>query len=222
MKNLSYITFPSDVKSDLKIFREVVSFSRIAFLNTGVVRKAIPEVRENLIKAVGDLDIQMDFISVEESVEAGLDALSPEVEAVYVAPLLGLSAEQFEAVVSGLNRRKLPSFSMVGTSEVERGLHGEARRLFGLIGTGGIAGAILGGAFTGWIVRNRRHGGPAPRLRSGNRKLSGAALRCPPRRGPPATGERTAGRRPEIHRKVRPPAPPCPVRWFGGCSGDES
>ncbi len=123
VKNLSYITFPSDVKSDLKIFREVVSFSRIAFLNTGVVRKAIPEVRENLIKAVGDLDIQMDFISVEESVEAGLDALSPEVEAVYVAPLLGLSAEQFEAVVSGLNRRKLPSFSMVGTSEVERGLH---------------------------------------------------------------------------------------------------
>ena len=29
----------------------------------------------------------------------------------------------------------------------------EARRLFGLIGTGGIAGAILGGAFTGWIVK---------------------------------------------------------------------
>ena len=122
VKNLSYITFPSDVKSDLEIFREVVSFSRVAFLNTGVVGRAIPELRENLLKAVGDLNIKMDFISVEESVEAGLDALSPEVEAVYVAPLLGLSAEQFKSVVSGLTDRKLPSFSMVGTSDVERGL----------------------------------------------------------------------------------------------------
>ena len=63
----------------------------------------------------------VEVIPVEPTVEPALAALPEDVQAVFVAPLLQLSPGEFNRLVSGLIERKLPSYSVVGTSEVKRG-----------------------------------------------------------------------------------------------------
>ncbi len=120
--NLSYITFPADIRYGLDAFLDVVSFKRFAFLHRTAIIEAIPELRQNVLNAVRDLNLIIDFVPVGDSIDAALDALPAGVEAVYVVPLLGLPPSEFEQLVSGLIERKLPSYSVVSTSEVKRGL----------------------------------------------------------------------------------------------------
>ncbi len=121
--NLSYITFPADFKYALKIFQDVVPFRRMAVLSSQAIYEGIPELRSNLIKAAAEtLDLTIEVIPVEQTVEPALAALPEDVEAVFVAPLLQLSPGEFDRLVSGLIERRLPSYSVVGTSEVKRGL----------------------------------------------------------------------------------------------------
>jgi outer membrane protein len=122
VKNLVYITFPSDLGRDLEMFQGVVPFTRLAFLTNSVIAEAIPELRENVIRAARDLDIQIRFVPIEPPTGSPLAGLPDDTEAVFVSPLLGYSEDQVDRVISELTTRRLPSFSAVGTREVERGM----------------------------------------------------------------------------------------------------
>lgn len=122
VKNLSYISFFMDIGHDLAVFREVVSFKRLAFLGSQVELEALPGLKDQLLGVMQENGVEVEFINVGMSVEEALDAISDQVEAVYVAPMLGMAGEEFERLVSGLIQRRLPSFSVLGESEVKRGL----------------------------------------------------------------------------------------------------
>lgn len=51
-----------------------------------------------------------------------LAAITADVEAVYVGPLLRLSSAEFQRLITGLIERRLPSSSFFGKSDVELGL----------------------------------------------------------------------------------------------------
>jgi outer membrane protein len=59
---------------------------------------------------------------VGESVQEALAQLEPDVEAVYLPPLLHLPAEEHDRLVKALIRCRLPSFSLRGRWDVERGV----------------------------------------------------------------------------------------------------
>ncbi len=124
VKNLSYISFPAAVVRDLKVFREVVKFDKITFLLAEYMAKGIPELcgpeREITIEAGSE--VQAEFVVVAESTIEALAKISEDAEAVYVAPLVHLPIDEFDRLVQGLIERKLPSFSLLGETEVERGL----------------------------------------------------------------------------------------------------
>ena len=122
VQNLSYITFPADAGHEIRIFREVVPFKRLAFLHRGVVARAIPGLKERTLDAVEDLGIQIDFVPVETPVEAALESLPDGVDAVFVTPMLGLEKAEMDRLIAGLIERKLPSYSVLGSSEVEQGI----------------------------------------------------------------------------------------------------
>ena len=65
------------------------------------------------------MGVQM--VPVEGSVEAALAALDPNVEAVYILPLLQLSQDDFRRLVEGLNGRGIPTMSWFGEREVNLG-----------------------------------------------------------------------------------------------------
>ena len=122
VRNLVYITFPGDMRRNLEVFLEVVPFTRLAFLTNRVIAEAIPDLRDNVLRAAQGLDVQIRFVPVDPSLEKPLARLSADTEAVFVSPLLGFSEDQVDRVISDLIARRLPSFSAVGTREVKRGM----------------------------------------------------------------------------------------------------
>ena len=57
-----------------------------------------------------------------ERINKTLDAIPDSADAVYVLPLMRFTIDEIEDLALRLNRRKLPSFSMFGRAEVERGM----------------------------------------------------------------------------------------------------
>ena len=122
VKNLNYITFPSDVQRDLKVCREIVPFQKAALLFSQAIGQAIPALWDHYLEQGRAAGIEGVPIPVGDSVEAVLDALPDDIEAVFVALPLGLTTDQLERLAAGLIERRLPSFSALGIDQVEAGL----------------------------------------------------------------------------------------------------
>jgi outer membrane protein TolC len=122
--NLSYVDIRSDldVGADLEAFLEVVHFEKLAILTMKALVDALPQLADNIRRDVAPFGFEPVMIPVGDSIEGIFSALPADAEAVYVAPLLQLSAANFDRLIQGLNERRLPTFSLWGRSEVERGV----------------------------------------------------------------------------------------------------
>ncbi|MCA9751445.1 MAG: hypothetical protein KC591_04590, partial [Gemmatimonadetes bacterium] len=120
--NLAYITAVNHSRRDLKTFLELVRFEKLAVLVTSTVMESFPEMPDRM-RAIGrEQGVDLTIVPVTDSAAAALAALPPDTQAVYVAPLLRLPDSEFDALAAGLIERKLPSFSLLGRLEVERGI----------------------------------------------------------------------------------------------------
>jgi outer membrane protein TolC/ABC-type uncharacterized transport system substrate-binding protein len=122
VKNLSYTAFPNPFRKDLETFQRIVPFKKFAVLSAPYYGgKTLQEFQQRFPKVVKDLGLKAQRISVGKSAKEALAKLEPDVEAVYLAPLQHLSAEEHDRLIKGLIGCKLPSFSHRGRWEVERG-----------------------------------------------------------------------------------------------------
>lgn len=121
-KNLNYLTVPLTMEHELEVFRRVVDFNRLTVLANKVFVEAVPGLAERTRSAGEKLNISIDVVTVGSSIQEALSKIPAGTEAVYVAPLLQLSPEEFATLNKGLIARKLPSFSQLGKLEVENGL----------------------------------------------------------------------------------------------------
>lgn len=122
VENLSYVAFPTKAGHDIRIFRQVVPFKRLAFLYREVILEALPSLKTRLLEEVSDTDFSLVFIPVGDDVTTALDRLKKEVDAVFIAPMVGVSDGAINHLIEEINKMKLPSFSGMGTSEVDRGV----------------------------------------------------------------------------------------------------
>ena len=123
VKNLNYITTPGSILRDLRKFREIVPFSRIHVLTDALVPRAIPEIPEAVIAGGRQLGVEIfPPVPVIDSADDTLALLPPDVEAVYITPLHRMPSDEFDRLVAGLIERRLPSFTLIGREEVERGV----------------------------------------------------------------------------------------------------
>jgi len=120
--NLSYVSLDVDIERDLKAFRKIVPFTRLAFLIDSEIAKAIPGVRNEVTRVARKLGITITAVTGTDTATAILTAIPENTQAVYVGPLPGLSDKQYQKLVAGLIDRHLPSFAFEGKSDVERGL----------------------------------------------------------------------------------------------------
>ena len=120
--NLSYLTFIRDQADELRRLQEVAPFRRLTYLAHEALFTGAPVLEENLRRGMQEVGGAADVVHVSVSAEAALAALPPAAEAVYVMPLPQLSVGEFARLVQGLIDRRLPTFSYVGRSEVDRGV----------------------------------------------------------------------------------------------------
>ncbi len=122
VRNLVYLTSPAPFKQDLKAFNELVPFTDLAILGPRPLMEAVPELRDNCMKVVGEMGFRLEVVPVGDAAEVALGAIPANTEAVYMAPMLHLSQAEFGRLVAGLIEKRLPSFSMWGREDVERGV----------------------------------------------------------------------------------------------------
>lgn len=122
VRNLSYVALPDNTLNDLRLFREIAPFQKVAFLINRPLAEAIPQLEMRTRFLVDALGFDFEYIPVDSSAEEALGAISADVDAVYLWPLLQLAPKEFQALVDGLNARRLPTFSALGGSELEAGV----------------------------------------------------------------------------------------------------
>jgi outer membrane protein TolC len=120
--NLSYVSLPDALAQELERFRSIVPFDHVAILANGPLLDAIPEIRERTRANLAGTDVDFEYVTAGESADAVLEALSPDVDAVYVWPLFQFSAAEYRRLIDGLIERRLPTFSGLGGDDVEAGM----------------------------------------------------------------------------------------------------
>jgi outer membrane protein TolC len=122
VRNLNYLTSFQKFERDLKAFREILSFSRLAIILDRHFLEAFPKMRAEAERIARANRVEITFTSAETSADSVIEALPSDTEAVLVTPLPRFLPDAFEQLVAGINLRGLPSFSMFGRLEVERGI----------------------------------------------------------------------------------------------------
>jgi outer membrane protein TolC/ABC-type uncharacterized transport system substrate-binding protein len=122
VKNLNYIKSFQNFDRDLRAFRSMVPFGRLAIIGDASIKEGLPDLnrRTRIFGEASGLDIT--FLSAREDADLVLKALSPDTEAVFITPLQRFSPEAFARLTEGLIARKIPSFSLWGREEVAQGV----------------------------------------------------------------------------------------------------
>ena len=122
VKNLNYLAYPNNFESDIKAFLKIVKFKKLATIHNWYYHEAIPNLFSESRTVLEKLGVEPVFIGVRESADEVFSALQSDVEAVYIAPIINIPSAEFDKLVKGFIERKLPTFSLLGKSEVERGV----------------------------------------------------------------------------------------------------
>lgn len=114
VKNLSYIESSKSFARSLEVFYQVVPFRHVAVLTDPLISEVILPLKGFAKTIEQQRGFQISFIPVQ--------AMPNTVDAVLLAPLVTLSETEIKQLITRLNERKLPSFSILGREEVEQGV----------------------------------------------------------------------------------------------------
>ncbi|MCW7753842.1 TolC family protein [Desulfobotulus sp. H1] len=122
VKNLNYIKSFENFERDMGAFRKMVPFDRLAVIGDVSILEAIPDLGLRTGMLGKGFDLEIDFVPAVDDANSVLAAISHGVGAVLVTPLQRFSPEEFCRLVDGFIEKGLPSFSLWGREEVERGI----------------------------------------------------------------------------------------------------
>lgn len=119
-KNLAYLAGHLDAKRELRRFREVIRRDRAVVVLDAHFWDAMVGIDRMIADAIPK---GMDVRSVKagSSAKEILAALPQDAGAVYIGPLLRMPASHIDALLDGINARRLPSYASRGPEWVKRG-----------------------------------------------------------------------------------------------------
>jgi outer membrane protein TolC len=120
--NFTYANILNPTNRDIRTFLEIHSFSKLAVIVQPALAEAMPELPGSVMAQLEELGVEVITVPARSTAEDTVAAVPPEAEAVYVLPLMRFTWDEIGVLADGLKRRRLPSFSMFGIGEVERGL----------------------------------------------------------------------------------------------------
>ncbi len=120
-KNLNYVNVAYSALRTLQLFHELVPFHKLAVLIRPGPLEEIPDLRIRALTVAESLGVSVTFVPVTTSAANALAAIPADADAAYLGPTEQLGESGLDSLISGLNVRRLPTFSFTGRSEVERG-----------------------------------------------------------------------------------------------------
>ena len=122
VRNLAYISTPNPLARDIRAFRELVPFNHFALMGSASMARLVPELPALLEGVTEELGLTVDLVFVEDSPDTALADVDADAEAVVLAPLFHLDRNAFERLMEGINRERIPTFSLYGVEDVELGV----------------------------------------------------------------------------------------------------
>ncbi|MEM9189950.1 MAG: TolC family protein [Myxococcota bacterium] len=119
-RNLSYLAGLINLQRDLERFRDVIRRTNVTVITDQHYFDAIPGLQELIVDSAGDT-MTVSVVPAGDTAAAILDAIPDDSESVYIGPLLMLPASETQALIDGLNRRRLPTYASEGREWVEMG-----------------------------------------------------------------------------------------------------
>jgi outer membrane protein len=121
VRNLYYLSRRQTLGRDVKRFREIVGFRKMALIYMPLIKELVPGLENYVKKIAAANDIVISLVPAGASVKETLSSIPPDAQAVYVAPMLKYTDSQISELYDGLIEKNLPAFSMAGLGEVEAG-----------------------------------------------------------------------------------------------------
>ncbi|NIP31999.1 MAG: TolC family protein, partial [Candidatus Dadabacteria bacterium] len=122
INNLNYISGGSVIDREFKVFHDIVNFKKLAFVFMSFIPERFPELKNNVKNSTEKINADIVFIPAGNSAKEVLELIPDDVDAIYITSLLTFSEQEISNLISGINNRKLPSFSMLGREEVSKGV----------------------------------------------------------------------------------------------------
>jgi outer membrane protein len=120
-RNFAYVADFQSVGNEVRSFHQIVGFRHLVALVDESIIGALPQLGGKATELAAALNVRIDVVRVGADVDAALAGIPAGADAVYVTPLR-FDEKQVNELAAGLIARKLPTFSVVGRSEVEAGL----------------------------------------------------------------------------------------------------
>jgi len=123
ISNFTYICQVNRLETDLSTFKNIVPFKRLTFMVNPGTTISLDENRTNTgLSALEEkLDIKIDILEMGKDIDALMNGLSPETEAVYISDFGIMSNAEIRNLADRLVERGLPSFSG-NTRDVYQGI----------------------------------------------------------------------------------------------------
>ena len=119
--NFAYVADFQSVANEVRTFHDIVSFKYMVALVDDSLLAALPQLSGKATELASALNLRIGIVRVGDDVNAALASVPAGVDAVYVTPLR-FNDSQVRELAAGLAARKLPTFSVVGRSELEAGM----------------------------------------------------------------------------------------------------
>lgn len=108
------------ISRDLQAFHDLIAFDHIAVLMDPLWPSNCTE--SELGEALAPHGVSVDFVPVAPEVADAASLLPEGTDAVYIMSLFQLNEDEFGKLVSGLTANGLPTFSLIGETEVDLGV----------------------------------------------------------------------------------------------------
>jgi len=120
-KNFTYVADFQSVANEVRSFHQIVGFKYVVALVDDSIIGALPQLATKATELAAALNVRIGIVRAGNDVPSALASIPEGVDAVYVTPLR-FDENQLRELARGLAARKLPTFSVVGRSELEAGL----------------------------------------------------------------------------------------------------
>jgi outer membrane protein TolC/ABC-type uncharacterized transport system substrate-binding protein len=121
VRNLAYVDIAYTTSRTLEVFHDVVPYRHLAVLVHPGLVAAIPQLRTRIEEQAAKLGVTMDVVPVVASAADALNAIPAGTDAVYLAALEQLPPAGRDSLISGLNARRIPTFSALGAADIQQG-----------------------------------------------------------------------------------------------------
>ena len=118
-RNLNYLADRVPFREDLRTFQRVSRFQNAALITDSVILEAIPQ-GPDIVREQGQ-GVRFTFIGHDGSNHDLVTAIPDDIDAVLLGGLPRMPPALFDQLLTDLAKRRLPTFSLVSESEVQRG-----------------------------------------------------------------------------------------------------